>query len=80
MPFWLVYSDPDESVEAIQAHARKYEYSGEILREGEHELVRLTGVQVTPEVAVFNAAQEMVCRGRIDDQSVDFGEWPSAPT
>ena len=78
--FWLVYSDPDESVEAIQAHASTYEYPGEILRDREHELVRLTGVQVTPEVAVFNAAREMVYRGRIDDQYVDFGEFRAAPT
>ena len=78
--FWLVYSDPDESAEAILEHVRKYEYPGEILRDREHELVRLTGVQVTPEVAVFDAAGEMVYRGRIDDQYVDFGEFRAAPT
>ncbi len=78
--FWLVYSDPDESVEVIQEHIREYEYPGEILLDREHELVRLTGVQVTPEVAVFNAAGEMVYRGRIDDQYVDFGEFRAAPT
>ena len=78
--FWLVYSDPDESVEAIQKHIRDYEYPGEVLLDREHELVRLTGVQVTPEVAVFNAAGEMAYRGRIDDQYVDFGEFRAAPT
>ena len=78
--FWLVYSDPDESVEGIQEHIRDYEYPGEVLLDREHELVRLTGVQVTPEVAVFNAAGEMAYRGRIDDQYVDFGEFRAAPT
>ncbi len=78
--FWLVYSDPDESVEAIQEHVREWEYPGEVLLDREHELVRLTGVEVTPEVAVFNDAGEMVYRGRIDDQYVDFGEFRAAPT
>ncbi len=78
--FWLVYSDPDESVWAIQEHVSEYEYPGKILLDREHQLVRLTGVRVTPEVAVFNAAREMVYRGRIDDQYVDFGNFRAAPT
>ena len=78
--FWLVYSDPDEGVWAIQEHVSEYEYPGKILLDREHQLVRLTGVRVTPEVAVFNAAREMVYRGRIDDQYVDFGNFRAAPT
>src|SRR5258707_6985714 len=49
---------------------------GGALRDPQHELVRLAGATVTPEVAVFVAhpsGPRMVYRGRIDDRAVDFG-------
>lgn len=77
--FWLVYADPDERSESIRKHVREYELPGKILVDREHELVDLTGVQVTPEVAVFNAG-EMVYRGRIDDRYTGFGTARVAPS
>jgi len=80
--FQLVYPGPDESVESIRRHIRDYEYWPDVLRDPRHELVKLTGVRVTPEVAVFvpdGSVFRMVYRGRIDDRYVAFGKMRPAP-
>lgn len=81
--FWLVYPDGDESVETIRKHLKEYEYHLGVLRDAQHTLVKMTGVRVTPETAVFvpqEAGQRMVYRGRIDDRFVAFGKTRPAPT
>ena len=82
--FWLVYVDPEETAHSIRTHLKEYGYPFGALRDPKHELVRLTGARVTPEVAVFvpdGTRQRMVYRGRIDDKYVDFGkERPEATT
>ena len=89
--FELVYVDPGEPSDEIREHMRDYGYQIAALRDNEHELVKMTGVNVTPEAAVFvpgssGASREpvgagrMVYRGRIDDQYVDFGKTRPAPT
>lgn len=81
--FWLVYLDGDESVETIRKHLKEYEYHLGVLRDPWHTLVKMTGVQVTPETAVFvpqEAGHRMVYRGRIDDRYVAFGKTRPAPT
>ncbi len=77
--FWLVYVDPQEEAESIRRHAGEYRIPGEILRDSGHDLVRLTGVRVTPEAAVFDAAGRLVYRGRIDDRYTDFGKARAKP-
>jgi phosphoserine phosphatase len=77
--FWLVYADPDESAAAIRRHLKAYGYRAGVLRDPHHDLVRLTGVRVTPEAAVFVAGR-LVYRGRIDDRYVAFGKARPAPT
>ena len=72
--FWLVYIDPNETEEAIAKHAREYGFPGRILRDFEHDLVRLTGARVTPEAAVFTPGRYLAYLGRIDDRYVDFGK------
>ena len=81
--FWLVYPDPHETPESIRRHVQEYHHSSRPLRDPQHTLVKMTGVQVTPEVAVFvpgRTGQKMVYRGRIDDWYVDFGKARPAPT
>ncbi len=87
--FWLVYVDPRQSSEAIEKHLKEYDYAFGALRDPKHELVKLTGAQVTPEAAVFissrsgaggEARPRMVYRGRIDDQYVAFGVTRPAAT
>lgn len=91
--FWLVYPGMDESNETIRTHLRQYQYDGEALRDPDHKLVAMTGVEMTPEVAVFTTQEEterpgsrsssrqrLQYRGRIDDRFVDFGRTRPAPT
>ena len=77
--FWLVYVDPDESASMIRRHLKAYGYGSGVLRDTRHDLVKLTGVRVTPEAAVY-AAGRLVYRGRIDDRYVAFGKARPAPT
>ncbi|MFB3905732.1 MAG: redoxin domain-containing protein [Acidobacteriota bacterium] len=75
--FWLVYPGRKVSPADIRAHLREYSYTLPALRDPEQKLVKLTGVQVTPEVAVFAGAGDqakLVYHGRIDDRVADFGK------
>ncbi|HEY6293213.1 MAG TPA: redoxin domain-containing protein [Terriglobia bacterium] len=81
--FWLVYVDPEESVAVIRRHLNDYAYPFGALFDPQHQLVRLTGVRVTPEVAVFvsgGAQARMVYRGRIDDKYVELDKERPQPT
>ena len=78
--FYLVYIDPDETVELIRQHLNEYDLPGKALRDTNHVLVRKTGVTVTPEAAVYDTRRDMVYRGRIDDRNVDFGKLRVAAT
>lgn len=77
--FWLVYPDPDESVEMIRQHIKAYDYHLGALRDPAHALVKMTGVRVTPEAAVF-VSRRLVYRGRIDNRYVAFGKARPTPT
>jgi hypothetical protein len=81
--FWLVYPDADATPDSIRRHVKEYDYNCEALRDPRHELVKATGVSVTPEAAVFvfnRSGARMIYRGRIDDQYVAFGKHRPAPT
>jgi len=81
--FWLVYPDASESVKFITKHIREFRYSLDALRDTQHALVTLTGVNVTPEAAVFIpeiSGPRMVYRGRIDDSYVTLGKTRPAPS
>lgn len=81
--FWLVYPNSDESVETINNHLREYKYNLNALRDPQHTLVKMSGVRVTPEAAVFIPVRDghrIVYRGRIDDRFVAFGRTRPSPT
>ncbi|MEO7156779.1 MAG: hypothetical protein ABI039_04405 [Vicinamibacterales bacterium] len=77
--FILVYPVAADSPAMIREHARKFAYSLEAIRDTDHQLVRQTGVTVTPEVAVMQGTQ-LLYRGRIDDRYVELGKERPAPT
>ena len=77
--FVLVYPVPADSPEVIRAHHKKFGYALESLRDIKHELVKRTGVTVTPEVAVM-AGERLVYRGRIDDRYIELGRDRIKPT
>lgn len=77
--FWMIYPDPDETPVAIRKHLEDYKFGGAALRDTRHALVKMTGVSVTPEAAVFKGSS-MVYRGRIDDRYADLGKMRSEAT
>jgi hypothetical protein len=78
--FWLIYPNPAETPAAIRDHVKAFNYPVHALRDPKHELVKLTNVHVTPEVALFDRARALVYHGRIDDRYVSLGVERPAPT
>jgi len=78
--FWLVYPSKSESAEMIRKHEREYGYKIPALRDPQHVLVKESLVQITPEVAVFDAQRHLVYHGRIDNLYEDIGRVRSAAT
>jgi thioredoxin family protein len=78
--FWLVYPDTSETSQAIRKSVAEYGYRLPVLRDPEHVLVKLSHVQITPEVAVFDRKHQLVYDGRIDDWYIEFGRARPAPT
>jgi hypothetical protein len=77
--FWLVYPNPSDTPEAVRDHLKSFGYPVHALLDPRHELVKLTGVTVTPEAAVFDKARALAYHGRIDDKYVSLGvERPAA--
>ncbi len=71
--FWLVYPSKSESAESIRKHEREYGYKIPALRDPQHLLVKESQVEITPEVAVFDANRRLVYHGRIDNLYEDIG-------
>lgn len=81
--FWIVYPNPTETPELLRIHREATRQTLPELLDPDQSLVRLTGVHVTPEAAIFTvkAAQlHQVYRGRIDDRDISFGKQRSQPT
>ena len=78
--FWLVYLDPRQKVQEVRQHIKDYQYDLHVALDPKHILVKIAGVQVTPEVAVFSPQAQLLYRGRIDNRYVDFGKARPAPT
>ena len=77
--FWLVYVDAQRPIGELREHRASFGYPFGALRDVDGALVALAGATVTPEVAVFDAGQRMIYRGRIDDRFVSFGVARAAP-
>jgi hypothetical protein len=74
--FWLVYVDPREPADRIQAHGREYGLLSPAIRDPDHALVRRAGVHVTPEAAVYvfdGNEPRLAYRGRLDDRVAELG-------
>ena len=78
--FTLVYPVGTDTTAVIRDHLRKFGYLLPAVRDTAQELVRHTGVQVTPEVAVIGAGGRVLYNGRIDDRYIDFGKDRPQPT
>ena len=72
--FHLVYPDSTVAEEKVRKHVADYALKLPTTVDRDHSLVKRAGVSVTPEVAVFDARENVVYRGRIDNLYADFGE------
>ena len=78
--FWLIYVDPHQSPTEIRQHVEDYSYHLRVALDPKHRLVKIAGVLVTPEVAVFSSRGQLLYHGRIDNRYVDIGQRLPAPT
>ncbi len=69
----LVYPDSDLSEEEVRAHLIDYQLTLPFIIDRDHSLVRRASATTTPEVAVYNAAGELVYLGAIDDRNPRLG-------
>ena len=78
--FYLVDPDKSDSPQAIRKYLAEYGYRLPALRDPKRVLVKLSHVQITPEVAVFDRNHQLVYDGRIDDWYIDLSRARRAPT
>jgi hypothetical protein len=71
----LVYVDPAISDDRARRHSAEYGHGDyPKIVDRRHELVKATGVTVTPEAAVIDRHGKVVYRGRIDDSFSALGQ------
>ena len=78
--FWLVDPDRADTPQNIRSYLSEYGYHLPALRDPQRALVKLSRVQITPEVAVFDRNHQLVYEGRIDNWYVDLSRARPAPT
>jgi hypothetical protein len=78
--FWLVYPDKTDSPDSIRKYLSDYGYHLPTVRDPNQVLAKISHVQITPEVAVFDRQHHLVYDGRIDNWYVDLTRWRLAPT
>lgn len=78
MNFGLVYLNSNEnqrdgvdSYEAMQEHAKKYDYKAPYLVDEKSKLANAFGAKTTPHVFLFDKTDVLVYQGSIDDNSKD---------
>lgn len=72
--FTLVHVDPELSVADAKQHAADYSLKPPIVIDREHQLVKLTKVSMTPEVAIVSGSGKLVYTGRLNNQWTDYGK------
>jgi hypothetical protein len=71
--FKVVYPNNEETDSEVREHLKTYAIEMEALRDRKHELVKASGVTVTPEAAIFVPGKGFVFHGRIDDRYQALG-------
>ena len=78
--FTLVYPVSTDTAAVVREHVKEFGYAIPVVRDTAQELVKHTGVQVTPEVAVIGAGGRVLYKGRIDDRYIELGKDRLQPT
>lgn len=66
--------DGDDSMEAMEAHAKAKNYQWPYLDDHDSELANLLGAQTTPHVFLFDKNMKLVYKGAIDDNYKDAAD------
>lgn len=66
--------DDDDSVEAMKAHAKKMDYSYPYLIDENSQVADAFGAKTTPHIFLFDAKQQLVFKGAIDDNYKDINK------
>jgi thiol-disulfide isomerase/thioredoxin len=74
LDFYIVYSDPDLTVDATAKHVKAYGYTCPALMDTEQRLMKKVNATVTPEAAVVDGHGKLLYEGRIDNWYEDFGK------
>jgi hypothetical protein len=77
--FVLVYPVATDTPAMIIEHQKKFAYVLDSIRDTDQKLVKLTGVTVSPEVAVMRGTR-LLYRGRVDDRYIELGQERANPT
>ena len=70
--FYAVQVDNTVSDAAVRKYAQEFAYNFPMLNDPHEVLPRLTGAQVTPEVAVLSSSGQVLYLGRIDNKVEDL--------
>lgn len=71
--FVSIYLVGTDNADEVEKHKKEYDLKFPALLDPKLNLVKLLGITVTPEVAVFNQKSILQYRGRIDDLNVEHG-------
>jgi peroxiredoxin len=71
--FFAVQADLAASAAAVRQHVSEYGYHFPVLLDPQQQLVRRTGVTVTPEAVVINPIGSVLYQGRIDNRIASLG-------
>lgn len=77
---FLVYVGDDLTPKVARRHAKEYGFTMPALLDRKQQLVRFTGVTVSPEVAVLAPDNRQLYRGRIDDRLTELGKPRTIPS
>lgn len=77
--FFGVHSDPSVTREQAVVHAKEYRLQLPVVLDPEQRLAEVSGVWITPEVAVITPDGRIVYRGRIDDRYSENGKRRDEP-
>ncbi len=72
--FWMVYSDPDLTIQEAQKHAKEYHSASTLFIDPKQSMARHLRARATPEAFLLDATGTIQYRGRIDDRYITFGK------
>ena len=73
--FTLIYVDPDAKKAELLKHRKEFGLGQfAAIHDSQHNLVKGTGAEVTPEAVVIGAKGKIEYRGRVDNLYADYGK------